>query len=67
MEEINEYIVIDPKIHVASATLKGTRICTDNIAGMHAAGDSVEFLARLFHLSHAQVKACIEYESQTDR
>ena len=57
-------IVLEPEIQFGTPCLKGTRIPARTVAGMVEAGDSVDWIAKMYDLSHDEVKAACDWESR---
>ena len=55
-------IVLDPKISFGEPCLKGTRIATQVLWALKAAGDPPERIARAYQIPLAQVEAAIAWE-----
>ncbi len=55
-------VLIDPEVHSGSPCIKGTRIATAMIYGMHVAGETDEFLMDWYTLTETQVRAAIRWE-----
>ncbi len=55
-------VLIDPEIHSGAPCIKGTRIATAMIYGMHVAGETEEFLAEWYELTGPQVSSAIRWE-----
>lgn len=59
-------IVLNPLIQFGSPCIKATRIPTNAISGMIAAGDSVEWAARAYRISPEEVQASCDWESRLE-
>lgn len=57
-------ILIEPQIQFGTPCLKGTRIPTRTIAGMVEAGDTVDWVAKAFGLTHDDVKVACDWETR---
>ena len=55
-------VLIDPEIHSGAPCIKGTRIATAMIYGMHVAGETEEFLADWYELNGSQISSAIRWE-----
>ena len=55
-------INIDPKIQFGRPCIKNTRIPTSDVAGMHTAGDSIEYLSSSYEVSTDLIEAAINWE-----
>lgn len=60
-------VLIDPEIHSGSPCIKGTRIATSMIYGMHVSGESDEFLMDWYALTETQIQAAIRWEQALER
>ena len=60
--EPQEGILLDPKVSFGEPCLKGTRIATQVLWSLVAAGDSPERVARAYDVPVAQVEAAIAWE-----
>ena len=57
-----EDIVLDPKISFGEPCLKGTRIATQTLWALHAAGDPVERIAQAYELPVEKVETALAWE-----
>ncbi len=57
-------IVLEPDVQFGTPCIKGTRIPTRTIAGMVAAGDSVDWVVEAYDLTIEEVNAACEWESR---
>ena len=62
--EVSKGIVLHPLVQSGAPCIKGTRIPTRSLAGMVAAGDSVEGVAESYQLTPATVKVACDWESR---
>ena len=60
--EPQEGIVLDPKVSFGEPCIKGTRIATQVLWALAAAGDPSELVARAYQLPVEQVEAAIAWE-----
>lgn len=60
--EPDKDIVLNPKISFGEPCLKGTRIATQTLWALHAAGDSSERIAEAYELPPARVEAALAWE-----
>ncbi len=58
-----DHVLLKPTVQFGAPCIKGTRIPTRTIAGMIDAGDPVEWVAGVYKLSPAEVKAARDWES----
>ena len=56
-------IVLRPEVQFGAPCIKGTRIPARTIAGMVEAGDSADWIARTYEISHCDVLAACDWES----
>lgn len=54
-------IVVDPHHQMGQPTISGTNILAGTLYSMHKAGESPDFIARLYGLKEAQVQDAIEF------
>lgn len=57
-------ILLDPKVSFGESCLKGTRIATQSLWALHAAGDSVEQIACAYQVPVEQVESAIGWEER---
>ena len=57
-------VVIDPNVHSGASCLRGTRISTGIIYGMHSAGETVDKIADWYEIEVGQVESAIEWEER---
>ena len=62
--EPHKGIVLDPKVSFGEPCIKGTRIGTQVLWSLAAAGDSPERIAQAYDLSAGQVEAAIAWEDK---
>lgn len=55
----NKYIVVDPQHQFGQPTVEETNILAETIYNMHEAGETNEFLSRLYDISLKEVQAAI--------
>ena len=55
-------IVLQPRVQFGAPCIQGTRIPTRSLAGMVAAGDSIEWVARAYKLSPEAVQGACDWE-----
>lgn len=60
--EPEEGILMDPKISLGEPCLKGTRIATQTIWALHAAGDPIERIAQAYDLPVDRVEVALAWE-----
>ena len=60
--EPEEGIVLDPKISFGEPCLKGTRIATQTLWALHAAGDPAELIAQAYELTVEKVETVLAWE-----
>ena len=60
--EPEEGIVLDPRISLGEPCLKGTRVATQVLWALTAAGDSPERIAQAYQIPVAQVEAALAWE-----
>ena len=60
--EPEDGIVLDPGISLGEPCLKGTRIATQTLWALHAAGDSTERIAQAYELPIEKVEAALAWE-----
>jgi len=60
----HEDVLFDPTVQYGTPCIHGTRVPTEVICSFHDAGDSVENLAFMYGLQHAQIRNAIEWEKQ---
>ena len=58
------HIVLDPRRQFGSPIIEGTRMGTEVVYGMNAAGDPAEWLAHAYSLDLIQVEAAIRFEQR---
>jgi uncharacterized protein (DUF433 family) len=58
-----EEVLIKPTIQFGAPCIRGTRITTSTVWGMNQGGDSVDFIARVYHLEPKRVQKAIEWEN----
>ena len=58
-----DHVLLKPTVQFGAPCIKGTRIPTRTIAGMIDAGDPAEWVAGVYKLSLAEVKAARDWES----
>jgi uncharacterized protein (DUF433 family) len=54
-------IIIDPEHQFGKPVIDGTNIVTETLYDYYLGGDSIEFIARLYHLNPENVKDAIEF------
>ncbi len=57
-------VTIDPRVEFGAPCVNGTRIQTEALWSLNRAGDSPEFLAKVYGLEIEKVRAAIEWEEQ---
>ena len=57
-------VLLEPQIQFGTPCIKGTRIPTRTIAGMVEAGDSVDWVAKVFDLTLDDVKVACDWETR---
>ena len=62
--EPNEGIVLDPKVSFGEPCLKGTRIATQVLWALTAAGDPPERIAQAYQIPISQVEAALAWEQK---
>ncbi len=62
--EVRNGILLEPQIQFGAPCIKGTRIPARTLAGMVAAGDSVQWVADAFGISSDEVKAACDWEAR---
>lgn len=62
--EVRNGIVLHPLVQSGAPCIKGTRIPTSSLAGMVAAGDSEEWVAKSYQLTPETVRVACDWESQ---
>ena len=60
----SELITIDPRVEFGAPCVEGTRVQTEVLWSLNRAGDSSEFLARVYGLGVEKVRAAIEWEDR---
>ena len=60
--EPEDGIVLDPRISLGEPCLKGTRIATQTLWALHAAGDPTERIAQAYELPVDKVEAALAWE-----
>ena len=60
--EPEDGIVLDPKISFGESCIKGTRIATQTLWALHAAGDPTERIAQAYELPVERVEAALAWE-----
>ena len=60
--EPEEGIVLDPKISFGEPCLRGTRIATQTLWALHAAGDPTERIAQAYELAVEKVETVLAWE-----
>jgi uncharacterized protein (DUF433 family) len=66
--ELNERIVIDPRILVGKPIIRGTRIAVELVLDLIAGGSSeAEILDNYPGLTHADILACVAYAAEIVR
>lgn len=58
-----EEVLIKPTIQFGAPCIRGTRITTSTVWGMHQGGDSVDFIARIYQLEPKRIQKAIEWEN----
>ncbi len=58
------HIVVDPRRQFGTPIIEGTRMGTEVLHGMYAAGDPAEWLAHAYSLDLVQVEAAIRFEQR---
>lgn len=66
--ELNERVVVDPRILVGKPVVKGTRIAVEFVLDLLAGGSSeAEILDNYPGLTHADILACVAYAAEIVR
>ena len=60
--EPEEGIVLDPRISFGEPCLRGTRIATQTLWALHAAGDPIDRIAQAYELPVSKVEAALAWE-----
>ncbi|HEY3762651.1 MAG TPA: DUF433 domain-containing protein [Verrucomicrobiae bacterium] len=55
-----DYITADPAVLVGKPVIRGTRLAVEFILGLIAQGWPEDEIMRNYHLTHEQVRACVE-------
>ena len=62
--EPEDGIVLDPKVSFGEPCIRGTRIATQTLWALHAAGDPTERIAQAYELPVVKVEAALAWESK---
>jgi len=57
-------IVIDPELRFGEPVIKGTRISTSSIYSFYKAGETTEFISKIYDLSEKTVKDVVQFHSK---
>ena len=60
----SELITIDPRVEFGAPCIEGTRVQTEVLWSLNRAGDSPDFLAKVYGLGIEKVRAAIEWEER---
>jgi uncharacterized protein (DUF433 family) len=56
-----EHIIADPTVLVGKPVIRGTRLAVEFVLGLIAQGWPEQEIARNYHLSADQIRACVAY------
>lgn len=66
--DLNERVVVDPRILVGKPVIKGTRIAVELVLDLLAGGcTEAEILSNYPGLTHADILACVAYAAEIVR
>ena len=60
-QQINEDIIVDPKVRFGKPVIAGTRVPVDLIVGKIASGMTLDAVEKEYELTHGQVLAALCY------